>query len=178
MITDQLICRLEVLHNKGIIHRDIKPDNIAMGLGCDSRKVMLIDLGLAQFYRRSRTRTSFTGTPSHTGIQQTRKDDLESLSYNIWYFWSGSLPWQNTKAPTMRQKLGKIQDCKEAISLPTLRKILPEVFHDLVMYPRELKPEARPDYMFLRRRLRMFFATFQYEWDFNFDWIQQKNKTS
>ena len=36
-------------HDKGIVHRDIKPDNIAMGLGADSRKVMLIDLGLGRF---------------------------------------------------------------------------------------------------------------------------------
>ena len=34
--------------------------------------------------------------------------------------------------------------------------------------------EQRPDYMFLRRRLRMFFEMFQFEWDFNFDWTQQK----
>lgn len=37
--------------------------------------------------------------------------------------------------------------------------------------------EQRPDYMFLRRRLRMFFEMFQFEWDFNFDWIQQKPST-
>ena len=52
---------------------------------------------------------------------------------------SGSLPWQNIKAPTLRQKLGKIQDLKEAVSITSLRKICPEVFHDLVLYPRGLK---------------------------------------
>lgn len=33
MLTDQILCRLEVLHSRGILHRDIKPDNFLMGRG-------------------------------------------------------------------------------------------------------------------------------------------------
>ena len=51
MLGDQLISRLEILHTKNYIHRDIKPDNFLMGRESKIRLVHLIDFGLAKLYR-------------------------------------------------------------------------------------------------------------------------------
>ena len=48
---DQMIDRIQGLHEKSILHRDIKPDNFLMGLGTDSYIVNLIDFGLSKKFR-------------------------------------------------------------------------------------------------------------------------------
>ena len=52
MLADQMISRIEWVHNKNFIHRDIKPDNFLMGIGRHCNKVFLVDFGLAKKYRK------------------------------------------------------------------------------------------------------------------------------
>lgn len=54
MLADQMISRIEWVHNKNFIHRDIKPDNFLMGIGRHCNKVFLVDFGLAKKYRECR----------------------------------------------------------------------------------------------------------------------------
>ena len=56
MLADQMIGRVEYVHNKNFIHRDIKPDNFLMGIGRHCNKLFLIDFGLAKKFRDNRTR--------------------------------------------------------------------------------------------------------------------------
>lgn len=117
-LADQMLGRVEYIHNKCFIHRDIKPDNFLMGIGARRvNTVFLIDYGLAKKYRDMRTRThipyregkSLTGTAryasvnAHLGIEQSRRDDLESLGYVLVYLAKGSLPWQGLKAANRKQ---------------------------------------------------------------------------
>ena len=51
MIADQMIARLQFLHNKNYIHRDVKPDNFLIGLGRRSNIFYLIDFGLSKKFR-------------------------------------------------------------------------------------------------------------------------------
>lgn len=53
MLANQLLCRLEIIHTKSYIHRDIKPDNFLMGRSRSSKAhvVNVIDFGLSKLYR-------------------------------------------------------------------------------------------------------------------------------
>ncbi|KAL9376368.1 hypothetical protein Peur_030488 [Populus x canadensis] len=130
MLADQMIARIEYMHTKGFLHRDIKPDNFLMGLGRKANQVYVIDFGLAKRYRDTTTHQhipyrenkNLTGTAryascnTHLGIEQSCRDDLESIGYVLLYFLRGSLPWQGLKAATKKQKYNKI--CEKKLSTP------------------------------------------------------------
>ena len=71
-----MISRIEYIHSKHFIHRDVKPDNFLIGLGRKSNIVYAIDFGLAKKYKDSRTGQhiayregkSLTGTARYTSV--------------------------------------------------------------------------------------------------------------
>ncbi|CAI2358194.1 unnamed protein product [Caenorhabditis sp. 36 PRJEB53466] len=125
LLADQMLSRVEFIHLRDYIHRDIKPDNFLMGLGKRGNMVYIIDFGLAKRYRDTkashigyRENKNLTGTAryasinTHRGIEQSRRDDIESLGYVFMYFNRGTLPWQGLKAVTKRQKYELISEKK------------------------------------------------------------------
>ncbi|KAF8643697.1 hypothetical protein HU200_066760 [Digitaria exilis] len=192
MLADQMITRIEFMHSKGYLHRDIKPDNFLMGLGRKANQVYIIDFGLAKRYRDSTTNRhipyrenkNLTGTAryascnTHLGIEQSRRDDLESLGYVLLYFLRGNLPWQGLKAPTKTQKYDKI--CEKKISTPieVLCKSCPVEFASYFHYCHSLTFDQRPDYAFVKRLFRDLFTRQGYEFDYVFDWTVLKHKQS
>ncbi|KAM3282149.1 casein kinase 1-like protein 3 isoform X1 [Capsicum chacoense] len=184
MLADQMIARIEYLHTKGFLHRDIKPDNFLMGLGRKANQVYVIDFGLAKRYRDPisnrhipyRENKNLTGTAryascnTHLGIEQSRRDDLESLGYVLLYFLRGSLPWQGLKADTKKQKYDKIREKKVSTTIEVLCKSLPVEFASYLHYCHSLTFDQRPDYGFLKRLFRDLFTREGYKMDYMFDW--------
>ena len=126
MLADQMIQRIEYIHSRLYLHRDIKPDNFLVGVGKRQHYVFTVDFGLTKRYRDAKSGAhipykdgkSLTGTAryaslnTHIGVEQSRRDDLECLGYVLIYFLKGGLPWQGVKAKTRNEKYEIIKDMK------------------------------------------------------------------
>ncbi len=138
LVAEQMMDRIEQLHSKGFLHRDIKPDNFVIGRG-QPDTIYMIDFGLAKRYRDCRTKQhipyrdnkSLTGTArytsinTHLGVEQSRRDDLEALAYVFIYFLKGTLPWQGLRAFSKKEKYDRIMDVKMSTPPELLCRGLP-----------------------------------------------------
>ncbi|XP_018469794.2 casein kinase 1-like protein 1 [Raphanus sativus] len=192
MLADQMINRVEYFHSKSFLHRDLKPDNFLMGLGRRANQVYIIDFGLAKKYRDSTTHQhipyrenkNLTGTAryasmnTHLGIEQSRRDDLESLGYILMYFLKGSLPWQGLKAGNKKQKYERISEKKVSTSIEVLCRGYPSEFASYFHYCRSLRFDDKPDYAYLKRIFRDLFIREGFQFDYVFDWTILKYQQS
>ena len=188
MLADQMLQRIEFIHSRHFLHRDIKPDNFLIGIGKKQHYVYVIDFGLAKRFRDPKTGEhipyrdgkNLTGTAryasvnTHLGIEQARRDDLESLGYVLLYFIKGQLPWQGIPARTKKEKYEKIRDKKLSTQIEQLTKNLPEEIGLYLSYCRSLKFEEKPDIAYLRKLFKDLFYRMGYEYDYVFDWMIKK----
>ena len=188
MIGIQMLDRLEFIHSKNIIHRDIKPDNFVLGLDNKSHIIYILDFGLSKKFRSSRTHQhikfsvnkKLTGTARYAsinalrGCEQSRRDDLEAIGYVLMYFLRGSLPWQGLHVNKGEDRYKKILVKKKGTSAEELCKTFPSEFAEYINYTRNLEFEADPDYKFLRGLLTTVLEKQKCSFDFYYDWLTEK----
>ncbi|KAI3463252.1 hypothetical protein Pfo_019915 [Paulownia fortunei] len=115
---------------------------------------------------------------THLGIEQSRRDDLESLGYVLMYFLRGSLPWQGLKAGNKKQKYEKISEKKVSTSIEALCRGYPTEFASFFHYCRSLRFDDKPDYAYLKRIFRDLFIREGFQFDYVFDWTILKYQQS
>lgn len=184
LLADQMISRLEFVHSRSYIHRDVKPDNFLIGTGSRKHICHIIDFGLAKKYQDPRNGRhipylegkNLTGTAryasinTHLGVEQSRRDDMESLGYVLMYFLRGSLPWQGLKANTKKQKYQRIMERKQQTLPDVLCQGYPSEFKEYFAHCTSLSFEDRPDYRFLKRLFKDLFDRAGFVDDGIFDW--------
>ncbi|WVN85803.1 uncharacterized protein L203_100954 [Cryptococcus depauperatus CBS 7841] len=166
MTAKQMLLRVQTIHEKNLIYRDIKPDNFLIGRPSTkgANIIHVVDFGMAKQYRDPKTkqhipyreRKSLSGTArymsinTHLGREQSRRDDLEALGHVFFYFLRGGLPWQGLKAATNKQKYEKIGEKKQTTPIVELVEGYPNEFSIYLNYVRKLTFDETPDYDFLR----------------------------
>ncbi|CAD8177239.1 unnamed protein product [Paramecium pentaurelia] len=176
----QLIDRLEVFHSMNFIHRDIKPENFLISRE-DTSLVYLIDFGLSKYYRVADGRhiefsqkTGVIGTARYASIntlqwmEQSRRDDLESLGYMLIYFVKGELPWSNVKAIDKEDKYDQILQVKMGIPLISLCHNLPKCFIQYFQHVKSLLFQQQPNYSHLRNLFEKQLQDYEhqlYDWE-------------
>ena len=166
MIGIQILDRLEYIHSKFIIHRDIKADNFLIGL--KNRSIIyIIDFGLAKQYKSRKTgkhvkfsinkkwsgTSRFASANTLRGVEPSRRDDLESLCYLLLYLMKGSLPWDNINEESEINEILIIYKMKQYMTPEMLFKDLPLQMINFYKYCKNLEFEQKPNYKYLKTLL-------------------------
>ncbi|KAF3078192.1 casein kinase I [Orbilia oligospora] len=191
MVAKQMLSRVQTIHEKNLIYRDIKPDNFLIGRpGTKAANVIhVVDFGMAKQYRDPKTkqhipyreRKSLSGTArymsinTHLGREQSRRDDLEALGHVFMYFLRGGLPWQGLKAATNKQKYEKIGEKKQTTAIKDLCDGFPDEVNQYLSYVRNLGFEDTPDYDYLRDLFTKALKNTGEVEDGEYDWMKLNN---
>ena len=192
MIIIQMIERLKHVHDNHYIHRDIKPENFLIGKDNTEKTIYLIDFGLAKRYRDEYTQIhiplkenrNLTGTAryascnAHNGLEQSRRDDMESIAYVILYFFRKKLPWQGLKCKDKNEKHAKIKELKMSMTPEKLFEGIPKEFADYLTMVKKLGFEDEPAYKTYIQMFNKLFKAKEFEMDYIYDWVTVKNNTN
>ncbi|QIW98377.1 hypothetical protein AMS68_003895 [Peltaster fructicola] len=188
MITDQLLVRLETLHAKGFVHRDIKPRNFLLGTGIHSNDIYMTDFGLVDNYMarhydpgiESEAEISrwehlvgtagFASIRAHRGIVQFPGDDLESLGYMLIYFLHGKLPWHGQAAERGKKSNQEVMEMKMQMTPEQLCFGLPEEFCQYMQLVKTLERGEMPSYRKIRASFQNLAAREGLPYDHVYDW--------
>ena len=162
-----------------------------MGINDKCPNVYLIDFGLSKYYLHGKTQQHieykdgkhFLGTiryaslRTHAGIEQSRRDDLESLAYTLIYLAhrGKGLPWQGMKCSTKKAKQEKIYEIKLHTHVQILCRNLPKELEEFLIYTRQLGFAEEPNYSYLFSLIKQIYQTMNIKNDLVYDWIIRKS---
>eukprot|EP01062_Namystynia_karyoxenos_P007164 TRINITY_DN12513_c0_g1_i1.p1 TRINITY_DN12513_c0_g1~~TRINITY_DN12513_c0_g1_i1.p1 ORF type:complete len:454 (+),score=143.18 TRINITY_DN12513_c0_g1_i1:88-1362(+) len=185
MLAPQVIDCIQHVHERGLLHRDIKPHNFLLGRGERAHMVYIIDFGLSKRWRRSdgshaafRLGRSLTGTARyvslnvHRGYEQSRRDDMLSIGHMLLYLVRGKLPWQGLGDPGPgKERHEAIHEVKEQTALTDLCRGLAPQWLEFMQYCRGLEFTERPHYAYIKDLFRgaMRYKGYKEDWA-QYDW--------
>ena len=190
LIGIQMLDRLEWIHSKNILYRDVKPENCLIGLK-DPNLIYIVDFGLCKRYRSLKTGKhipmrqtgKFSGTMEYAssyilkGNESSRRDDLISLGYMLIFLFKKSLPWKVSLNEMNRSKYLELINKKETNDNGMLFKNIPQELIEYIIYANNLKFEEAPDYSYLSSLFKniIFKMNLNYS-NLSFSWINKPNK--
>lgn len=168
-IAMQVISRLEFMHNRGILHRDIQLGNCVIGLPPNHQKIYMIDFGFSKRYidpitgkhlEDSNKKRDFIGNYWFSSVNvhcrgrvPTRRDDMEALALMLIHLLTpGGLSWTRNGVPKTETAHTRLKREKMSATPEDLCRGLPDVFEEFLRYCRRLKFAERPDYEEWRER--------------------------
>jgi len=184
-ILKKILDIIEYIHENRVIHRDIEPSHLIytnedtsdLLFGNSGKKegkmdsnsdLILLDYGLSKFYindKGEHIKFKDNKTPfgnmifcsiwNLLGIEESRRDDLDSFCNIIIYLMTGNLPWKNIKAKTHQQIKDRIKEIKVSISPLEICQNVNLIYNDnilkLIEYVRSLQFNDLPKYDYLRK---------------------------
>lgn len=185
MIATEIITRFEELHDSGIVHRDVKPQNFLIGRYTSDRQIYVCDFGLSGRYVKDngdhilfKTGLKPIGTARyasmrvHRGYERSRRDDFEALAYMLLYLKNGSLPWQGLNLHNRTHKWKLILQVKSEIKYEELFENTPFILGDLLVASRNMAFSQRPRYGYWKRKFLAEIVAhtnpntlFKYDWE-------------
>jgi serine/threonine protein kinase len=148
-----IVCILRDIHEKGILHRDVKPENFLVGLEDKNTKIFLIDYGFAKSYYTDngkhiemKKKTKILGTTNYVSVnvhelcEPSRRDDLESFFYMILFFYYGYLEWMNETDDNIIKELKRNVKNHKGLPLP---------LKNMIEYIQGLLFEEEPNYEYI-----------------------------
>jgi serine/threonine protein kinase len=147
LLITQVAQGLHHAHQRGLIHRDVKPDNILINLAGQAK---LTDLGLAKDLEAATNLTHTgraLGTPHYMAPEQFRnakaanvRSDVFSLAATLYTMVTGQLPFKGNGLLATFLKMAKNDLISPRKLVPTLSKRVDGVIRKAL----EAEPELRP----------------------------------
>ena len=153
----QVLNIIEKIHEMGLIHRDIKPDNFLFGINENKEQLYLIDFGMCKRYTKDNGEhmkmgkikkiigsLNYCSINSHLLNELSRRDDMEMIGYVLINISCGNLLWETLT--------NENEIMKRKILLTSNIKIpgIPDVFILYLKYVKNLGFEEKPDYEYIR----------------------------
>jgi serine/threonine-protein kinase len=119
---------LAFAHEQGVIHRDIKPDNVLIESG--SGRALVADFGIAAMQQDASPEGAVTGTPEFMSPEQAlgeaidARSDLYSVGATAFYMFSGRFPFEGrTPTEVIAQHIAQAPPPVASLGRPVPRKL-------------------------------------------------------
>jgi casein kinase I homolog HRR25 len=181
----QMLRRVQECHSRGVVHRDIKPDNFCLG-GPDRNlgkpELYAVDFGLAKqvvkgavrvkrsFGKRFVGTTRYASVHAHEGCEQWFRDDLISVGYCLVYLCRGRLPWQGLQIENPKKRREAVGKEKKTVSVEDLCRGCPSSIFEYMNYCNALKFGDIPDYAMARSLFGEQFVSMGFSEGGSFEW--------